>query len=51
MSQDTKMEELKLRLSAFMTRIDELDPEETSVEDVDQLIKMIEELENKVDRS
>ncbi|WP_202406361.1 SE1561 family protein [Pontibacillus yanchengensis] len=45
MSNEAKIEELKLRLSSFMSRIDEMDPEETSVEDVDKLISMLEELE------
>ncbi|KGX88162.1 SE1561 family protein [Pontibacillus litoralis] len=48
MTNEGKIEELKLRLSAFMTRIEELNPEQTSVEDVDQLIGLLEELEQKM---
>ncbi|KGX90305.1 SE1561 family protein [Pontibacillus marinus] len=45
MNNEAKIEELKLRLSTFMSRIDEMDPETTSVEDVDKLISMLEDLE------
>ncbi|WP_181350927.1 SE1561 family protein [Thalassobacillus sp. CUG 92003] len=45
MTQQEKLEDLKSRLSLFMIRLDSLDPEETSVEDVDRLIRMIEEVE------
>ncbi|MEQ6391294.1 SE1561 family protein [Bacillaceae bacterium S4-13-58] len=43
--QSTKIQELKTRLSVFMDRVDRLDPETTSVEDIDQLIAMLDELE------
>ncbi|CDQ20456.1 hypothetical protein SAMN05192559_105282 [Halobacillus karajensis] len=45
MSQKDRIEDLKLRLADFMGRIEQLDPEETSVEDIDRLISMLEELE------
>ncbi|MBA2176458.1 hypothetical protein H0266_16285 [Halobacillus locisalis] len=48
MAQQEKIQDLKLRLSEFMTRIEELEPEETSVEDIDRLILMLEELEQKM---
>ncbi|UOR13409.1 SE1561 family protein [Halobacillus amylolyticus] len=48
MSQQEKLSDLKGRLSAFMNRVDKMDPEETSIEDIDQLIKMLEELEQKI---
>ncbi|MCD5325480.1 MULTISPECIES: SE1561 family protein [Pontibacillus] len=48
MSNEARIDELKLRLNTFMTKIDELDPEHTSVEDVDRLIKMLEELEDRM---
>ncbi|GGD19749.1 MULTISPECIES: SE1561 family protein [Pontibacillus] len=47
MSNEAKIDELKLRLNTFMTKVDELDPEKTSVEDVDRLIKMLEDLEER----
>lgn len=43
--QSTKIQELKTRLSHFMDRVDKLNPETTSVEDIDQLIAMLDELE------
>jgi hypothetical protein len=45
MSQQQRIEDLKLRLAEVMGRIEKLDPEETSVEDIDRLISMLEELE------
>ncbi|MFG6149802.1 SE1561 family protein [Halobacillus sp. B23F22_1] len=48
MSQQEKISDLKVKLSAFMERLDEIEPEDTSVEDVDELIKMLEELERKL---
>lgn len=48
MAQQEKIQDLKLRLSEFMTRIEALEPEETSVEDIDRLISMLEELEQKM---
>ncbi|MFD2925075.1 SE1561 family protein [Halobacillus naozhouensis] len=48
MSQQEKLTDLKSRLSAFMNRVDQMDPNETSVEDIDELIKMLEDLERKM---
>ncbi|WP_205439431.1 SE1561 family protein [Halobacillus ihumii] len=48
MSQQEKLSDLKTRLSAFMNRVDQMDPNETSVEDIDELIKMLEDLERKM---
>nr|WP_254434289.1 SE1561 family protein [Halobacillus sp. Marseille-Q1614] len=42
------MTELKLRLTDFMSRIEEMDPEQTSLEDIDALIRMLEDLEKKL---
>ncbi|MCA1010193.1 SE1561 family protein [Halobacillus halophilus] len=50
MTQQEKIDDLKTRLSEFMIRIEELEPEETSVEDIDHLISMLEELENKMNK-
>ncbi|MGI8314842.1 SE1561 family protein [Halobacillus mangrovi] len=49
MAQQERLQDLKTRLSDFMVRIEQLDPEETSVEDIDRLISMLEELERKMD--
>lgn len=46
--QKEKLTDLKLKLSAFMERLDDMEPEETSIEDIDELIRMLEELENKI---
>ncbi|MCP3029056.1 SE1561 family protein [Halobacillus sp. A5] len=48
MTQKEKITDLKIKLSAFMSRLDEIEPEETSVEDVDELIRMLEDLERKL---
>ncbi len=34
-----------MQLEQFMERLDHLDPEQTSIKDVDQLIQMIEKIE------
>ncbi|MGP4060805.1 SE1561 family protein [Halobacillus sp. H74] len=49
MTQHEKIQDLKLRLAEFMGRIERLDPEETSVEDIDRLISMLEELERNME--
>lgn len=49
MAQQEKLQDLKTKLSEFITRIELLDPEETSVEDIDRLISMLEELEHRMD--
>lgn len=48
MAQQEQIQDLKVRLSQFVERIEELDPEDTSVEDIDRLISMLEDLENKM---
>ncbi|WP_082235051.1 SE1561 family protein [Halobacillus massiliensis] len=47
-AQDEKMTELKLRLTDVMSRIEKMDPEKTSVDDIDALIRMLEDLEKKL---
>ncbi|WP_226584952.1 SE1561 family protein [Halobacillus litoralis] len=49
MSQQEKIQDLKTRLADVMGRIERLDPEETSVEDIDRLISMLEEMEKNMD--
>lgn len=46
-NQQVKIDELKVRLATFMDRIEALKPEETSVDDIDQLINMLNELEER----
>ncbi|MCP3030193.1 hypothetical protein LF817_02425 [Halobacillus sp. A1] len=48
MTQQEKLSDLKLRLNAFIKRLDDMDPEETSVEDIDELIKILEDVEKKI---
>ncbi|MGN8646868.1 SE1561 family protein [Gracilibacillus sp. HCP3S3_G5_1] len=45
MDNEKKIKELRIQLEHFMERLDHLDPERTSIEDVDQLIQMIEKIE------
>ncbi|MFQ3546180.1 SE1561 family protein [Halobacillus rhizosphaerae] len=49
MPQQEKLTDLKTRLSEFMNKLDQMNPEETSVEDIDRLILMLEDLERKMD--
>ncbi|MGG3573562.1 SE1561 family protein [Bacillus gobiensis] len=45
--QDRQIDYLKNRLEMFMTVIDSIDPESTDVEDIDRLLKMVDEIEEK----
>ncbi|MDA1477220.1 SE1561 family protein [Bacillus changyiensis] len=45
-----QVNDLKNRLDMFMSIIDSLDPEVTDVEDIDKLIRMLDELEAKYER-
>lgn len=38
---------LKQRLNMFMEMLDAIDPEEADLDDIDRLIEMVDELENK----
>jgi protein-tyrosine phosphatase len=44
---DKQVDFLKHRLNMFMEVLDEIDPEETNLEDIDRLIAFIDELESK----
>lgn len=44
---DSQLKYLKARLNMFMNVIDSMDPESTDVDDIDRLIKMLDELEIK----
>lgn len=48
MSENPKIQQLKQQLEAFLQQLDELEPSETSIEDVDRLIEMIESMEMKL---
>lgn len=48
--QERQIDYLKNRLEMFMTVIDSIDPESTEVEDVDRLLKMVDEIEEKYKR-
>ncbi|SDJ49560.1 SE1561 family protein [Salimicrobium halophilum] len=48
MNQQEKMADLKLRLAQFADRVDQLDPAETDIEEIDKLIRMLDELEEKI---
>ena len=41
---------LKERLTMFMEVLDHIEPENTELEDIDRLIEMIDELEDKVEQ-
>jgi hypothetical protein len=43
----TQVQFLKQRLNMFSDVLDSIDPEEVELEDIDRLITMIDELENK----
>jgi prefoldin subunit 5 len=48
MPDNPKIQQLKQQLEAFLQQLDELEPSETSLEDVDRLIEMIESMEMKL---
>ncbi|WP_179107309.1 SE1561 family protein [Sediminibacillus massiliensis] len=48
MANEERIAQLKQQLEGFMTRLDNMDPEETSVEDIDQLIHILESMEEKL---
>ncbi|WP_169793097.1 SE1561 family protein [Amphibacillus sediminis] len=48
MIQQDKLDQLKNQLQAFLDQLDSLNPETTSLEDVDQLIEIIEQMEKKL---
>lgn len=49
-SKDDQVKYLKERLEMFMEVLDSIEPETTELEDIDRLIEMIDELENKVEQ-
>ncbi|WP_198663142.1 MULTISPECIES: SE1561 family protein [Paraliobacillus] len=48
MNQQDKITQLKLQLQTFSDQLDNLDPSKTSIEDIDRLINMIEEMEKEL---
>ena len=49
-SKDDQVKYLKERLTIFMEVLDSIEPENTELEDIDRLIEMIDELEDKVEQ-
>jgi hypothetical protein len=47
---DSQLTYLKERLNMFLDVLDSIDPEETSLEDIDRLIKMMDDLELKLEQ-
>ncbi|MDC3418174.1 SE1561 family protein [Aquibacillus salsiterrae] len=45
MEQKAKVEQLKEQLQGFLLRLDSLDPAKMSIDDIDQLIRIIERME------
>ncbi len=45
MNNEEKIKQLRAQLEHFLQQLDHLDPEQTSIKDVDQLIEMIEKME------
>ena len=47
---DQQVNYLKERLQIFLEVLDAIDPETTELEDIDRLIQMMDDLENKMDQ-
>ncbi|WOV86624.1 SE1561 family protein [Sporosarcina oncorhynchi] len=45
-----QVDELKNRLHQFLEKLDSIEPETTDVNDIDQLISLIDELENQMNK-
>ncbi|MRH44627.1 hypothetical protein GH741_18430 [Aquibacillus halophilus] len=45
MNQQDKVAQLKMHLDGFMARLEKMDPSETSLQDIDQLINLVEKME------
>ncbi|MCH4437224.1 SE1561 family protein [Staphylococcus haemolyticus] len=48
MNEQQTMEKIKTRLSKFLEDIDHVNPDEVSVEDIDEWIGLLDQLEEKV---
>ena len=48
MNEQQTMEQIKTRLSKFLEDIDHVNPDEVSVEDIDEWIRLLDQLEEKV---
>ncbi|MFP7171321.1 SE1561 family protein [Terribacillus sp. 7520-G] len=44
----SKVDDLKQRLAAFMDYLDSIEPEETSLDEIDEMLRMLDEMENKL---
>lgn len=47
---NTQVDELKNRLHQFLEKLDSIEPETTDVNDIDQLISLIDELEDQMNK-
>lgn len=47
---DSQINYLKQRLNIFMEVLDAIDPEETKLEDIDRLLQMIDDIEEKCEQ-
>ncbi|RCW62988.1 SE1561 family protein [Saliterribacillus persicus] len=48
MASQEKVTQLKEQLEHFLNQLDDLDPEKTSIDDIDELIKIIEKMEREL---
>ncbi|MBM7572427.1 SE1561 family protein [Aquibacillus albus] len=46
METQERVQQLKSQLIGFLSRLENLDPNDTSLDDIDQLIKMVEKMED-----
>ncbi|SDD33151.1 hypothetical protein SAMN05421663_10971 [Terribacillus halophilus] len=44
----SKVDDLKQRLAAFMDYLDNIEPEEASLDEIDEMLRMLDEMENKL---
>ncbi|SNZ16234.1 hypothetical protein SAMN05421503_2897 [Terribacillus aidingensis] len=42
-----KVDDLKQRLAAFMDYLDNMEPEQTSLDEIDEMLRMLDDMENK----
>ncbi|MEK3936453.1 SE1561 family protein [Sporosarcina sp. FSL W7-1349] len=47
---NNQIEEVKSRLQQFLITLDQIEPETTDLEEIDRLIGMIDDLEEKMDK-
>ncbi|WP_254391810.1 SE1561 family protein [Terribacillus sp. DMT04] len=42
-----KVDDLKQRLAAFMDYLDNIEPEQTSLDEIDEMLRMLDDMENR----